>query len=147
MELNKEGSDDEVYFKFLDAHSFYFHDPAGNVVEIIARNAYSTENESFTIDDLITISEMNLTVDDVFSEGEKLLSHGFDFLGEGPLDADTLNFIGEQEAYFLLGPQGRTWFFSHHVSDIFPVKVELSGGKTVRVDEEGVLYVSENPQT
>ncbi len=144
VELNKEGNDDEVYFKFLDAHSFYFHDPAGNVVEIIARNAYRTENEPFTINKVITISEINLTVDDVLTDGEKLLSHGFDFLGEGPLEEDTLNFIGDPKAYFLLGPKGRTWFFSHHVSDTYPVTVELRGGKTVCVDEKGVLNLSEN---
>jgi catechol-2,3-dioxygenase len=124
--LNTEEGDDEVYFEFLHSRSFYFYDSAGNVVEFIGRNSCISDKEAFSIDDVMNISEINLTVNDVLVEGKKLLNQGFKPLDNKSLNEKGLNFMGDFQGYFLLGPVNRTWFFSNKVSGAFPVTVELS---------------------
>ncbi|MFJ7994521.1 VOC family protein [Peribacillus frigoritolerans] len=62
VELNREEDDDEVYFSFLDAQSFYFLDPSGNIVEFISRYSVSPESaaESFSAQNVLCISEINI---------------------------------------------------------------------------------------
>ncbi|MDF2909893.1 MAG: hypothetical protein K0Q56_774 [Sporolactobacillus laevolacticus] len=137
--LNTEEGDDEVYFEFLNARSFYFYDSAGNVVEFIGRNSYISNKEVFSIDDVMNISEINLTVNDVLKEGKKLINQGFKPLDNEPLNEKKLNFMGDFKGYFLLGPVNRTWFFSNKVSGAFPVTVELSQGIIVRAHSSGTI--------
>ncbi|RYL87878.1 hypothetical protein EWI07_14100 [Sporolactobacillus sp. THM7-4] len=139
--LNKEGNEDEVFFKFLNARSFYFNDPAGNIVEFIARENCLSDKKSFSIDDVTGISEINLTVKDVLRAGQLLNKQGYYPLKNEQLNERTLNFIGDFHAYFLLGPTHRTWFFSNKASVISPLTIDLDDGITVQVDQEGKLAV------
>ncbi|RYM00497.1 glyoxalase [Sporolactobacillus sp. THM7-7] len=138
--LNKDGNDDEVYFAFMDAHSFYFYDPDGNVVECIARNRCPGTSDTFSIKDVVDISEINLTVKNVLEEGKKLMKQGFQPIDHKPLTAHGLNFIGDFHSYFLLGPENRTWFFSDKRAVIGPVTVELARGMTVGVNGRGNIF-------
>lgn len=59
-------SDNIVHFRHWDAHSLFFYDPAGNVVEYIARHTLNNKIEGdFTQDDVLCISEIGLVVEDV----------------------------------------------------------------------------------
>ncbi len=67
-------SDNIVHFRHWDAHSVFFYDPAGNVVEYIARHTLkNTTSGKFTVKDILCISEIGLVVDDVFKTSNNLL--------------------------------------------------------------------------
>lgn len=141
VSLNTEENDDEVYFKFLDAKSFYFNDPSNNVIELIARNSYQSDKNNFSINDIISISEINFTVDKVIQEASKLFEHGFKLIDGRSLKEDGLNFIGDNYGYLLVGPPKRNWFFSNQISKVSPVSVELKQGLIIELNENGKISI------
>jgi catechol-2,3-dioxygenase len=77
VSLNMEDGEDEIYFPHLPAHALYFDDPSGNVVEFIARYSVSGHStEPFSIKSVLNVSEIGLTVDDVFCAGKSLSDIG-----------------------------------------------------------------------
>ena len=130
MELTREDGDDEVYFSFSDAHSFYFLDPSGNIVEFISRYSVSpkSEVETFSAQDVLCISEINITTDEVRALGNQLISNGVPVRKGEAISEDGLNFMGEHEAgsFLLLGPRKRRWIFSNKESEIFPLSIVIN---------------------
>ena len=60
-------SDNIVHFRHWDAHALFFYDPAGNVVEYIARHPLNNRAEGdFSPKDVLYISEIGLVVDNVY---------------------------------------------------------------------------------
>ncbi|WP_430786594.1 VOC family protein [Virgibacillus flavescens] len=127
--LTTEEDEDEVYFTNSKAQSFYFLDPAGNIVEFISRKEVSPASEAphFTTDHLLNISEINLTTNNVISIGNQLINFGIPARDNESLDSDFLNFMGEKEdgAFLLLGPKGRRWIFSDADSEVFPLSIHI----------------------
>jgi len=65
--LKDFGSDYIVNFSHWNAHSVFFYDPAGNVVEYIARHTLSNSAKgNFSTKDILYISEIGLVVSDVY---------------------------------------------------------------------------------
>lgn len=61
-----EFSKDVVYFAHWDAHAIFFYDPAGNVVELIARHTLRDDRKGdFSLEDIHFISEIALVTDRV----------------------------------------------------------------------------------
>ena len=61
-----EYSEDIVYFSHWDAHAIFFYDPAGNIVEFIARHTLGDSREGdFSLKDVHYISEIGLVTDNV----------------------------------------------------------------------------------
>ncbi|MDG5471908.1 glyoxalase [Jeotgalibacillus sp. ET6] len=141
VELNKENGEDEVYFRAFDADSFYFEDPCGNIIEFIGRSGNKSETvNSFSADQLLNISEINLTTHQVLKAAEELKKEGI--LGEEKtIHPQELNFVGEGEAFILLGPPERTWYFSTHQAEIHPVAIEVNQMKRVELDSSGDILI------
>lgn len=71
VKLNSEDGEDEVNFSHIPAHSLYFNDPAGNVVEFISRHSTAEKSEEpFSQKSILSISEMSLTVEDAIKTGK-----------------------------------------------------------------------------
>ncbi|WP_093212346.1 VOC family protein [Sediminibacillus albus] len=140
--LHKEDGDDEVYFHFLDANAFYFSDPAGNVVELIARHSvfpdFKKKRESFSANSILNIGEINLTTRKVADAAAKLNQSGILVRDNEPLEPDGLNFMGEMTggSFLLLGPPQRRWFFSNKYAEAHPVSVQVDGEKQIFLDED-----------
>ena len=65
-----------VHFRHWDAHSIFFYDPAGNVVEYIARHTLGNPaTGKFTHKDILYISEIGLIVDDVQGAFKEIQGH------------------------------------------------------------------------
>jgi catechol 2,3-dioxygenase-like lactoylglutathione lyase family enzyme len=143
VELTREDDEDEVYFSFSDAHAFYFLDPSGNIVEFISRYAVSPKSEavSFSAQNVLCISEINITTDEVRVLGNQLMGLGIPARKDEPIREDGLNFIGEHEAgsFLLLGPRKRRWIFSKRESEIFPLSIVIDEQITISVDGEGYM--------
>lgn len=88
-----------VHFRHWNAHSIFFFDPAGNVVEYIARHTLSNYAKGdFSIKDILYISEIGLVVDDV-AEAYQTISTQF---GLGQYSTSSSQFLAMGDEYGLL---------------------------------------------
>jgi hypothetical protein len=122
---------EEVFdFDAWDAKAFYFHDPAGNIVELIAHRG---------LDGPLGLSELGL-VGDTRAMASELRKVGLD-LWDGSLDEPhRLAFVGERGRTLILAPPGRGWMPTDRPSEPHPVEAELSGTQAGEVELEDGLY-------
>ncbi|MED1620021.1 VOC family protein [Bacillus pseudomycoides] len=140
--LNVEDGEDEVYFSHSNAHSFYFMDPAGNIVEFISRHTISLEsNEPFSVHSILNVSEMSMTTNQVLAVGNQLIEYGIS-VRDGETLSDGFHFMGENGVYLLLGPSGRRWFFSELDAEVHPLIIEVDNEKQIEVNRQGECNIS-----
>lgn len=106
---NPEGTKDQVVnFAHWNAHSIFFLDPAGNLLEYIARHGLANATEGdFSVNDILYASEIAFIVDDVNASGKELQT-GLNIKEYKPL---THNFwpIGDESGLLLVLQKGRVW--------------------------------------
>jgi catechol 2,3-dioxygenase-like lactoylglutathione lyase family enzyme len=140
--LNTEEEKDEVYFEAFDAHSFYFEDPAHNIVEYISRHSDCPPSSApFSSRSLLSIGEINLTTPHVRSVGTQLMNSGIPVRNNRLLN-ETFNFLGSGSAFFLVGTPKRRWFFSNRDSEVHPLMVKVNHSLAVSLDEKGKLKIT-----
>ena len=140
--LNMEDGDDEVYFSHINAHSLYFTDPSGNIVEFIARHSLSPEsNEPFSMDSLLSIGEINVTTRDIIRVGQQLIDVNIP-IRDNDLNPEGLTFMGRDGAFLLLGKPGRRWFFSERLAEIHPLLIEVDFKTRITQDATGDIRFS-----
>lgn len=126
VDLIKSGDEDEFDFKSWNAHSVYFYDPAGNIVELIARhNLKNSSIEKFSGNSILNVSEIGLPVRNVGGFFEKIkneLQIPF-FSGDGK----TFTAAGNDDGLFIIVPEGRKWFPDCPAAKIYPVEIKISG--------------------
>lgn len=136
VELSQEDGNDEMYYKSFDADAIYFDDPAGNVVEFIGRRTKYSEGD-FMINSLLDISEMSITTPYVPEVAEKLQEVGVTSRNNKTIEPDSLNFLGKDDAYIILVPPNRRWYFSEKVSETYPLEIELVNDLSILIDKNG----------
>ena len=142
--LPKPGSTDPTFvFSDWDALACYAHDPAGNIVELIAHSELCrcARSGPFEGSELCGISEIGLVVDDRGAALASLASAGVE-LWDGSADPDGLSFVGSKGRTLILAPVGRGWWPTGRPSESWPLTadVSLGEGQTVRVAlADGVL--------
>ena len=121
----------EVFdFDFWRARAFYFHDPAGNIVELIAHRG---------LDDPHGLSELGL-VGDTRAMAEALQKLGLELWDGTVEEQGRLAFVGERGRTFILAPPDRGWMPTGRPSERHPVEAEVSGAGSGSVELEGGLY-------
>jgi D-alanyl-D-alanine carboxypeptidase len=121
----------EVIFDFelWDAKAFYFNDPAGNIVEVVAHNGI----------DEFGFSELGL-VGDTRRMAAELQKVGLE-LWDGTLEEEgRLAFVGERGRTLILAPPGRGWMPTGRAAERHPVEAELLGPTDGEVELEDGLY-------
>jgi catechol 2,3-dioxygenase-like lactoylglutathione lyase family enzyme len=116
--------EDDVPFPAWRARAAYFFDPAGNLVELIARQR-APGDELF-----LEISEVGLPVEDVaeavaFFEAELGVPH---FSG----DRENFSAVGDDRGLFILVPVGRHWLFTEEPATDAPVRVTIDAAGPAR---------------
>ena len=123
------GSNEVFDFDNWDAKAFYFDDPAGNIVEIVAHNGI----------DEFGLSELGL-VGDTRAMAAELQKLGLE-LWDGTVEEEgRLGFVGERGRTLILAPPGRGWMPTGRPAERHPVEAELSGAVDGEVELEGGLY-------
>jgi catechol-2,3-dioxygenase len=131
--------EDDVPFEAWRARAAYYFDPAGNLVELIARErAPGTEL-------LMEVSEIGVPVADVgaavdFLETELGLPH---FSG----DRSNFSAVGDDHGLFIVVPVGRAWLFTDRPASDAPVRVTIEGPERRRVELPGSEHVIEVAST
>jgi catechol 2,3-dioxygenase-like lactoylglutathione lyase family enzyme len=134
--INK--TDNSVFVDFPNwwARSIYFFDPAGNIVEFIARGALAKAGNApaFSAASVIGVSEIGVSVDDVPAMSEWMSGvHG---IGGFIRQQNTSEFaaIGDDEGLLLLVNPGRRWLMSDFEAGKHPVSMEMEqGGRAVNL--------------
>jgi catechol 2,3-dioxygenase-like lactoylglutathione lyase family enzyme len=123
--------DDVVNYAHWDAHSIFFLDPGGNVVEYIARHALDNGRPgSFTSADILYASEIALVVDDVIavSDGLKRDTSFRNYLRGG--DSNFMA-LGDEHGLLLVMKRGRILNFKPESQDkaasVFPTIANVRG--------------------
>jgi catechol-2,3-dioxygenase len=99
-------------FDFLDwnAHACYCFDPAGNILELIARHSLdSATTEPFSPRSLLGVSEMGLVTDDVRGSVNQLCQK----FGLGVYDgagSEAFAAVGDEQGLFIAVKRGREWY-------------------------------------
>ena len=123
------GSKEIFDFDAWNARAFYFHDPAGNIVEVIAHNGI----------DAYGLSELGL-VGDTRAMAAELQKAGLE-LWDGTLEEEgRLAFVGERGRTLILAPPGRGWMPTGRPAERHPIEAELSGPADAEVELEDGLY-------
>lgn len=130
VDLLPGGDIEEVVFDFdnWDALACYFHDPAGNVVELIAHRRVG-ENDAaggFHASELLGFSELGLV------GNTREMAGSLERLGLGLWDGDLdepgrLAFLGERARTLILSPEGRGWLPTGRPAEPHPVDIALTG--------------------
>ncbi|EIT87370.1 hypothetical protein A374_00310 [Fictibacillus macauensis ZFHKF-1] len=139
-----EDGEDEADFSFWPAHACYFEDPAGNIVELIARYKENPKNESsFSVNSILNISEIGLIVKDAPMVGEKFKEFAIFDSDNDPVTHSSLNFMQDHNngVFIILTSVDRRWLFSEKKSKIFPLKITLDHQLLVGVDDEHEFYI------
>lgn len=110
------------------AKSVYFFDPAGNIVELIARFDLDNNTEgSFSAAQFLYVSEVGLVVKaNEFDESVTGLLEKYRlpyFAKQPPLPQ--FRAIGDDEGLFIVVPENRNWFPTNKPSGIFPMEIQF----------------------
>ena len=113
-------------FEAWDARAVYFHDPAGNIVELIAHRGLAENHRTgaFTAEELAGFSELGVVGDppELLRRLETIGLELWDGEVEGP---GRLGFVGEQGRTFILAPPGRGWLPTGRPAEPHPVAAVL----------------------
>jgi catechol-2,3-dioxygenase len=101
---------DEFHFESWNAHSLYFYDPAGNILELIARHNLDNGSEKpFDPQSILSISEIGLASDDVPGT-VRTLQEGLGIeIYDGP-GSDTFTATGDEHGLLIVVKRSRIWF-------------------------------------
>ncbi len=99
--------DDVRHFRHWNAHSIFFWDPAGNLLEYIARHDLNNKRDgAFTTQDILNVSEIAFVVDDQEKEAQSIHTHiGLDVY---PKNTDFWWAMGDEQGLLLCIPK-RIW--------------------------------------
>jgi catechol-2,3-dioxygenase len=123
--LIRSGEQDTFHFESWNADAVYFHDPAKNIVELIARHTLkNTKEGEFDSTGILAASEIGLVVDDV----PKTIAQAENDINMKPYHDVYPEFgaAGDEHALLIMVKRGRAWF-PHRTQDaaVFPTNVRL----------------------
>jgi hypothetical protein len=98
------------YSESWDAHNLYFRDPAGNIVELIARHTLGNADAGpFSGASILGISEIGVAADDVRELVAELIERTGAAEYHGPGSA-SFSPVGDESGLLIVVARGRIWF-------------------------------------
>jgi catechol-2,3-dioxygenase len=126
--------DDVVDYRHWDAHSIFFFDPAGNVVEFIARHDLKNAvRGEFSSADILYASEIAFVVDDVAATAAKLKEVAGVKSYKGA--SDQFAAVGDEHGLLLVMKRGRVISFASpqkKAVSVFRTSVAVRGSRRTR---------------
>lgn len=115
-------------FSSWHAKSVYFYDPAGNILELIARfDLKNATEKTFSADQFLSVSEAGIVFPaDEFDKKVEGLMQQFQiyyFNKQSPMPQ--FRAIGDDEGLFIVVPEKRNWFPTQKPSGIFPMEIKF----------------------
>jgi hypothetical protein len=138
-----------ISFKTWNAHSIYFYDPVGNIVELIARHGLNNPSAiNFDMQHCICVSEIGIAVTDVLSTVTQLE----EIFQETPwrTPSETFAPIGDEQGLIILVRTEREWFMSDNAAYPYPLSVCIRGKRDCSItldDKQGLMMSSTETST
>ncbi len=125
--LDKDGKN-EIFFAHLNARSFYFCDPAGNILEYIVHYGLDHETDrAFGGTSVLHVSEIGLPVEEVPAFAD-LLHTQFAISAYGGSISEEFAFLGDISGQLVVVKIGRPWLPTETVrAAVAPVRLKISG--------------------
>ncbi len=134
ISLSKDDPDN-WYSKSWNSNALYFYDPAGNIVEFIARHSLANAQQGpFTERDVLCVSEIGLVPDNVATTVTILQEKVGVEIYRGSI-SEEFAALGDEHGLFILSKRGRIWLASDKSSQVYPVDVSIEGGNGYDFEE------------
>ena len=135
--------DEVVNYSHWNAHSIFFLDPAGNVVEYIARHDLKNRaSGDFTSADILYPSEIGIIVDDVLETASQLKEVAR--LEQYRGGDDQFTALGDEHGLLLIMKRGRILNFNPATQDkaarVYATRVHARGSKVVQYAPQNFPY-------
>lgn len=137
--LLQNGDSDEWVFPDWNAHTVYYLDADGNILEAIARhNLPTASTQPFTAQSFLSISEIGLATLDVRAFCQQLHTD----LGVERWRGNETNFaaVGDEEGLFIVAVNGRPWNGNEAPAHPLPTTVVLQGEESKVFVFDGLPY-------
>lgn len=139
LNLISLNGEDEFDFRSWNAHSIYFYDPSGNIVELIARhNLNNSSSEEFSGKSILCVSEIGLPVSDPANFFEEINREYKIPLFSG--DKKEFCAAGDDNGLFIIVNKGRKWFPDCGPARIFPLVINILSEKIKETEFENLPY-------
>jgi hypothetical protein len=129
-ELLPDPETGEAVFEFdnWDSLACYFHDPAGNIVELIAHRGVDESHTEgpFTAMEVLGFSELGLVGDKAELAAALHGELGLEQWDGDLADEARLAFVGQKARTFILSREGRGWLPTGRPAEAHPCEVVLS---------------------
>ncbi|WPO77734.1 VOC family protein [Flavobacterium sp. KACC 22761] len=121
-----------THFENWNAHSIYFFDHNGNLLEFIARHDLNNEQVGeFNSASILCISEIGIVTESPFKLGKQLIEeHGLHFFSQNT-NTDKFSAIGDHEGLLILVQPTRNWYPTQIRSESNPVKITLENNDNI----------------
>lgn len=130
-ELLPDPESGELVFDFTNwsAEACYFHDPAGNIVELIAHRglAETSAEGPFAADELLGLSELGLVGAPAAMAAALERGLGLELWDGSVAGEGRLGFVGEKGRTLILSWPGRGWLPTGRPAEAYPVEAVMSG--------------------
>jgi len=128
--IANEKGENQIDFSSWNAEAAYFFDPAGNIVELIARRDLQNEGDhSFGPESLLGISEIGIVTDDVLAWNARAEAE----FGILPFDkqkpSPDFSALGTDMGLFIVVPEGRNWFLTNIPVVRVPLEVSFENDR------------------
>lgn len=139
LPLLQNGDSDEWVFPDWNAHTVYYLDADGNILEAIARhNLPTASTQPFTAQSFLSISEIGLAAPDVRAFCQQLHAA----FGVERWRGNDTNFaaVGDEDGLFIVARNGRPWNGNEAPAQPLPTTVVLQGQDEKTVEFAGLPY-------
>lgn len=112
------------------AKSIYFFDPAGNIVELIARGGIGAAGNApaFSASSIVGVSEIGVVTEDVLSMREWIgATHGIPAFSRHQ-NTEEFSAMGDDHGLILIVRTGRNWFMGNFNAAHFPLSMTGTHG-------------------
>ena len=140
--LLRRGGKEIIHFSGINAHSVYFNDPAGNIVEYIARHDLNNSEEgAFGPKQILYASEIGLVVDNV-SQTQREIKDTLGLTGfPGSFRSQSFSPVGDAHALLILVKRNRMWFPNKkQAANVHPVWAKVHGRQNSRLHNAELDY-------
>ncbi len=123
VDILKDGEEELIDFSNWNAYAMYFSDPAGNIVEFIARRDLDRKTEApFTTESILSVSEIGLPVEEVETAFRQLEQEaGVPFYSG---NKDDFCAAGDPQGLFIIvDHQNKEWYPTDIPARSFPLDV------------------------
>lgn len=119
-------------FENWNAHSIYFFDLNGNLLEFIARHDLNNEQVGeFNSASILSISEIGIVTESPLKLGNQLIEeHGLHFFSQNT-NTEKFAAIGDHEGLLILVQPTRNWYPTQIPSESNPVKISLENNENL----------------